>query len=391
MSPVLDAASASSGTRKGPAAHRIALESLPSGVARGVVATEAVVEHRARVGVDRPAACGRLAVTVASISSDAGASWPRQAASIIRRSASRGFRVTSAIRRSSSIISAAVVNSPARRWLLARKLSASCKLHERARVAGELRLASGQEHARLRHPTARRRRERWLFHRRARASGPLRRWLTFNARTISSARLSIGAAAAYPSVNRSANASSRTSTARGGSGPGGAARAASAASTTPPGISRSAAIAAPSASRCVSRAKSASSGSRRLAALTSSRPASPERRCSNAICPRKRSTRARWSSSSGAGLDRDQQSQCRVERAGVALRPGSREQPLRTASGFGRQHRRALEERGRGGEAPARLRSAGRALEFLGDVLVGRRARPAPGARRGGRDRSPDR
>ena len=34
-----------------------------------------------------------------------------------------------------------------------------------------------------------------------------------------------GAAAAYPSVSRSANASSRTSAARGGSGPGGAARA----------------------------------------------------------------------------------------------------------------------------------------------------------------------
>jgi hypothetical protein len=60
-----------------------------------------------------------------------------------------------------------------------------------------------------------------------------------------------------------------------------------------------------------------------------------------------------------------------VERTGVALRPGRREQPLGTATGFGRQHRRTLEERGRRGQAPARLRAIGRALELLGDVLVG--------------------
>lgn len=74
-----------------------------------------------------------------------------------------------------------------------------------------------------------------------------------------------------------------------------------------------------------------------------------------------------------AGLDRDQQSQRRVERGGVALRPGSREQALRAATRFGRQHRRALQECRRRGQAPAALRSAGRALELLGDVLVGTR------------------
>ena len=83
-----------------------------------------------------------------------------------------------------------------------------------------------------------------------------------------------------------------------------------------------------------------------------------------------------------AGVDRDQQSQCRIQRAGVALRPGSREQALGTASGFGGQHRRALQEGGRRRQAPARLRSAGRALELLGDVLVRPRCRlrPMPGA-----------
>ena len=148
------------------------------------------------------------------------------------------------------------------------------------------------------------------------------------------------------------------------------------------GSSRSPAhIAATSASRCVSRARPASSGSKRLAALSSSRPASLPRCCSNAICPRRCSTSAVCRASSGAGLDRDQQAQRRVERAGIALRPGRREQALRTAGGFGRQHRRALEERGRRGQAPARLCSAGRALKLLGDVLVGagRSVGPVPG------------
>ncbi len=82
------------------------------------------------------------------------------------------------------------------------------------------------------------------------------------------------------------------------------------------------------------------------------------------------------------GLDRHQQPERRVEGAGVALRPGSREQTLGTASGFGREHRRAFEESGRGGEAAARLRARRRALELLGHVLVGAGGclRPVPGA-----------
>ena len=82
------------------------------------------------------------------------------------------------------------------------------------------------------------------------------------------------------------------------------------------------------------------------------------------------------------GLDRDQQPQRRVERAGVALGLGRREQALRPAGGVGGQRRRALQERGRRGQAAARLRAAGRALELRGDVLVGpgRGLRPVPGA-----------
>ena len=82
------------------------------------------------------------------------------------------------------------------------------------------------------------------------------------------------------------------------------------------------------------------------------------------------------------GLDNDQQPQCRVQRADVTLRPGRREQAPCTASGFGCQHRRTLEERGRRGQAPARLRPARRALQLLGDVLVGPRrgVGPVPGA-----------
>jgi hypothetical protein len=76
--------------------------------------------------------------------------------------------------------------------------------------------------------------------------------------------------------------------------------------------------------------------------------------------------RVRW-----PGLDRDQQSERRVERAGVEFGPGRREQALRPAAGSGRKHRRALQERGRRGQAPAGLRPAGRALELGGDVLVG--------------------
>ena len=63
--------------------------------------------------------------------------------------------------------------------------------------------------------------------------GPTFSAVTSRVRSRSSSRVRAGAAAAYPSVRRRANAPGRTSTARGGSGPGGAARAVSAASRTP--------------------------------------------------------------------------------------------------------------------------------------------------------------
>ena len=166
-------------------------------------------------------------------------------------------------------------------------------------------------------------------------------------------------------------------------GAGGAARAASAASRTPPGLPRSSThIAATSASKCVSRAESAFE---RLEASGRAEE-QPSGVAAALLLQRDLSAQVLHLGSlqrvERASLDRDQQTECRVERAGVALRPGSREQALRTASGFGRQHRRALEERGRRGQAPAGLRSAGRALELLGDVLVGPRRGlgPMPGA-----------
>ena len=122
-SPVLAAASASSGTTKWPVA--------PAGRARRparrrrarLVPAQAVVQHRARAGREagQPAQPRAAAsCTVASISSEASCSRPRQAASIIAVYAIGGFPVASAIRRSSSISSAAAVSSPASRWVQAR-------------------------------------------------------------------------------------------------------------------------------------------------------------------------------------------------------------------------------------------------------------------------------
>src|SRR5207244_535594 len=70
------------------------------------------------------------------------------------------------------------------------------------------------------------------------------------------------------------------------------ARAAAATAGAPPATSTSLAMAPPSASRYVSRASAASSGSRRLAALRNRLPASPPRRCASAIWACKKSTRA---------------------------------------------------------------------------------------------------
>jgi len=59
-----------------------------------------------------------------------------------------------------------------------------------------------------------------------------------------------------------------------------------------------------------------------------------------------------------AGPGRDQQPLCRIEGTRVALGLRRREHPLRTANQVGRQQRRALQERGRGGKSAAALRPA---------------------------------
>jgi hypothetical protein len=82
------------------------------------------------------------------------------------------------------------------------------------------------------------------------------------------------------------------------------------------------------------------------------------------------------------GLNRDQKLQRRVESAGVALRPRRGEQAARAASGFRRERGRVLEEGGGGRDAPAGQPAAGRAFQFLGDLLVrrGRRLGAMPRA-----------
>ena len=81
---------------------------------------------------------------MAAISSDASVSWPRQAASSIPAFRTGGFPVASAIKRSSSSNSAAVVSSPATNVASGKKTERELQVHERARVAGKLYLASGQ-------------------------------------------------------------------------------------------------------------------------------------------------------------------------------------------------------------------------------------------------------
>ena len=82
------------------------------------------------------------------------------------------------------------------------------------------------------------------------------------------------------------------------------------------------------------------------------------------------------------GLNLNQQPQRRIQRAGVTFGPGGRKEALRAAGAFGCQYRGALQKRGRGGQAPARLRPAGRPLKLPSDVLVGpgRGVGPVPGA-----------
>ena len=60
-----------------------------------------------------------------------------------------------------------------------------------------------------------------------------------------------------------------------------------------------------------------------------------------------------------AGLRRDQEPERRLERAGLEARLRCGQRPLRTPRRVYGQRDRALQERGRGGDAAARLRAAG--------------------------------
>ena len=84
------------------------------------------------------------------------------------------------------------------------------------------------------------------------------------------------------------------------------------------------------------------------------------------------------------GLRRGQEPERRVERAGLEARLRRRQRALRTPRRVDGQRDGALEERGRGGDAAASLRPAGRALELGGDLLVGPGRRRGRGARRAG-------
>ena len=82
------------------------------------------------------------------------------------------------------------------------------------------------------------------------------------------------------------------------------------------------------------------------------------------------------------GLDRDQQSECRVERAGVARRPGRRQQALGAAARFGRQQRGTSRNAAAAAKPP---RACARSAESSSSAATSSSgpARPAPGARRG--------
>ena len=196
-----------------------------------------------------------------------------------------------------------------------------------------------------------------------------------------------------PAVSRSANASSRTSTARGGSGAGRrGARGLGGLPHAPGDVQVAAHIAASQrASRCVSRA---SAGVERLEAPGRAEQ-QPGRVAAAALVqgdlPAQVLHLRGLQLVQRAGLDRDQQPQRRIQRASVAFGPGRREQPLRPATGIGCQERRTLQERGRRGQPAARLGPARRTLKLRGDILIRARPWPGPGARPGDQDQPPDR
>jgi hypothetical protein len=79
-------------------------------------------------------------------------------------------------------------------------------------------------------------------------------------------------------------------------------------------------------------------------------------------------------------IDRGQEPECLIERAGVALRLRRGEQAAGAAGRVGRQRRRVLEKRGGGRDPATGERASGRALELFRHLLVrsGRRLRPVP-------------
>ncbi len=83
-----------------------------------------------------------------------------------------------------------------------------------------------------------------------------------------------------------------------------------------------------------------------------------------------------------AGLRGGEEGEGVVERPGLVLRLCRRQRPLRTPDRVRRQRRGAIEERGSGGQAAARLRAAGGSLELAGDGLIraGCRLGEMPGA-----------
>ena len=82
------------------------------------------------------------------------------------------------------------------------------------------------------------------------------------------------------------------------------------------------------------------------------------------------------------GLRRGHQPERRIERAGLKARLGGSQRALRTPSRLDAQRDGALQERCRGGDPAASLRSAGGPLELGGDLFVGAWCRPGavPGA-----------
>ena len=135
--------------------------------------------------------------------------------------------------------------------------------------------------------------------------------------------------------------------------------------------------AAAHASRYVSRERRTSSGSSFLAAWSSSSGASPPRFCGERDLGPQQIDAGSPELVERPGLRGRQQPAGRIERARPEAGLGGRERSVGSPRGIARQRDRTLQERGRGGEAAARLRPARRELELARDLLVG------PGGRSG--------